>query len=240
MDVNLDENGLTVQLRGASMAEVLEEIGRRASFEVTFPGSLVKNVSMEFQNLPLDVGLHRLLEGYGRVLVYGHPGTGETKVLERLIILSWQGEGAEHSEAIQQERPQDPVRKLASRLDSEEIKTALADHLYAPEPRVRRDAFLDLIDATEIEDFDILIEMLEDENLSMSDWNQVLAPLSDVMSWWDETSLRIALFRQPERERFAEVLKSHRLFKSRQEAKTRYKASSRNGDEANDAGGLQR
>ena len=111
------------------------------------------------------------------------------------------------------------MRTIAARLQSEEIKAALEDHLYATEARVRRDAFRDLIRATEVEDFDILIDMLQDEEVSMSAWNEILAPLSDVISWRDKVYLQIALRRQPERERFAEMLQSHRLFKTSEEAK---------------------
>ena len=223
MAVTVDGNELTVRLQSAPLDEVLKEIGRRAAVGVTLRGTLSDKISMEFQGLPLEGGLHKLLKGYGLVLVYGGSGSANSSSLEKIIVVSGEGGGAGKSPLTHplthNERTRALMRTIAARLHSEEIKAALEDHLYAPEARVRRDAFRDLIRATEVEDFDILIDMLQDEEVGMSAWNEILAPLSDVISWRDKAYLQIALRRQPERERFAEMLQSHRRFKTSEEAK---------------------
>jgi hypothetical protein len=216
--IDVDGNELAVRLKSAPLDEVLKEIGRRASFGVTLRGTVWNNVSMEFQGVSLEAGLHKLLQGYGLVLVYAGSDSSKNATLEKIIVVSGKGEGSGNSVPTHNERIQALARTVAAKLHSDEIKTALKDHLYAPEARVRRDAFRDLIRATEVEDFDILIDLLQDEEVGMSAWNEVLAPLSDVMGWREKVYLQITLRKQQEREKFAEVLQSHRAFKLTDEA----------------------
>jgi hypothetical protein len=93
MLIHFDRGRLTVKLREAPIKTVLEEIGRRAGIEIAFPGSLTENISMEFDNLPLEEGLRRLLKGKNSAFTYLAGDAQQPAKLALVLVLPKPGEG---------------------------------------------------------------------------------------------------------------------------------------------------
>lgn len=71
--VALHEGLLAVFVRDVPLAKVLEEIGRRSAVRIFSGLSLDERVSADFEGVPLEDGLQRLLRGQNVVLVYRQP-----------------------------------------------------------------------------------------------------------------------------------------------------------------------
>jgi HEAT repeat protein len=65
---------LTVKARGAPLAEVLEAVAARANVRAVSHGEVRELVTIEFERLPLEEGLKRLLRRQNHLLIYGREG----------------------------------------------------------------------------------------------------------------------------------------------------------------------
>lgn len=222
MLIHVDHGRLTVKLQEVPLERVLKEIERRAAIEISIRGVLTEDISMEFQNLPLEEGLQRLLRGYGWMLFYAGSASQSGGSLERVIVVP-AGEGGRlgQREGVPGPGEETSVRAVAARLDREEVKSPLDMYLHGPNARARRDAFRGLMDAVEVEDFELLIGMLQDENVQPAEWEVALAPLSEVITSGERRFILSSLQDQAAREKMVKMLESYLIYKTREEAKTR-------------------
>src|SRR4029077_18548760 len=65
---------LTVHLTGPPVTDVLDDLGRQAGAEIRGQVRDPREVSAEFEGLPLAEALHRLLGDQNFALVYGNEG----------------------------------------------------------------------------------------------------------------------------------------------------------------------
>ena len=68
--VHVTEGLLTVEADEASLKELLEEIARRSGFTLQGQGAISKRITIQLEEVRLDVGLQRVLEGYRYGLQY--------------------------------------------------------------------------------------------------------------------------------------------------------------------------
>lgn len=93
MLIRFDRDRLAVKLREAPIKTVLEEIGRRAGIKIALPGSLTENISIEFDYLPLEQGLRRLLKGRNSAFTYLAGDAQQPAKLAMVLVLPKAGEG---------------------------------------------------------------------------------------------------------------------------------------------------
>lgn len=77
IDVVVSGVELTVDVRHAPLARVLEIIGERAGVEVTLHGDVNAPITRSFTGLPLVEGIRELARGYSVIVTYGIP-SGES------------------------------------------------------------------------------------------------------------------------------------------------------------------
>ena len=80
--VRYSNDALTVRLTHASVTEVLDEIGRQTGAEIRGQVADVREISADFEAVPLPEAIHRLLGTQNFALVYGEKGN--LKALELL------------------------------------------------------------------------------------------------------------------------------------------------------------
>ena len=72
--IHYEGDTLTVRLVGAPVTDVLDELGRQAGAEIRGQVRDPREVSAEFEGVPLAEALHRLLGDQNFALVYGNEG----------------------------------------------------------------------------------------------------------------------------------------------------------------------
>src|SRR5881396_1249682 len=72
--IHYEGDTLTVRLAGAPVTDVLDELGRQAGAEIRGQVRDPREVSVEFEGVPLAEALHRLLGDQNFALVYGNEG----------------------------------------------------------------------------------------------------------------------------------------------------------------------
>jgi hypothetical protein len=78
---------LSVTTRGVPLQALLSEVASRVGFEVTGMGSPERMVSTEFERLPLEQALRRILVGESSIFLYDQTGKGGAPKLRRVIVL---------------------------------------------------------------------------------------------------------------------------------------------------------
>lgn len=223
MLIHIDEDHLTVKLQEAPLSAVLKEIGRQAAIEISMPGVLTKTISMEFRDLPLEEGLRKLLRGYGWVMFHAGSTSWGGRTLTKVLVVP-AGEGRRPAE---QESPPEPKEEgtlagaVSTLLNKEEVKAHLDVYLHGSNARARRNAFRSLIGAVNVEDFWFLIDMLRADNVQPMEWEVALAPVFGLMTSEEQALLLSSLRDRTARESIVETFESYRLYKAREEAKTR-------------------
>ena len=87
--VRYSNDALTVRLTHASVTEVLDEIGRQTGAEIRGQVAEVREISADFEAVPLPEAIHRLLGTQNFALVYGEKGN--LKALELIGEASTSG-----------------------------------------------------------------------------------------------------------------------------------------------------
>ncbi len=113
--VHVKEGKLTVKAENVSLKTLLEEIGKQSKIAIRFHGSGDEKISANLNDIPLAVGLKRLVRNYSHSFIYKVDGQTDKAVVTRLMIYSrtgsnapiveWQPETAE--EAVQTNNPED-------------------------------------------------------------------------------------------------------------------------------------
>jgi hypothetical protein len=68
--VAYDRGLLSVSLENAELEEVLEVIGEKTGISIRSPEDLNKSITINFDRLPLEEGLYRILRGIDHVLIF--------------------------------------------------------------------------------------------------------------------------------------------------------------------------
>jgi len=105
-EVAVREGLLSVNLRGAPIADVLLAIGTQAGFEVIIRGDLSAPVTWSFTDLPLDKGIRRLLDDSSLIMVYAPSrGRAEPRPLLKVIALGASGNAAAGTASLTRTMP---------------------------------------------------------------------------------------------------------------------------------------
>jgi hypothetical protein len=130
---------LSVTARGVALRALLSEVARRAGFEITGMGATERMVSAEFERLPLERALRRLLAGESFIFVYDQSGEGGAAKLRRVILLS-SGPPLQSPASHEQEAAPPAVAEVAPA--SEEADQALPEDAQAFNPDAPLDQLL--------------------------------------------------------------------------------------------------
>jgi type II secretory pathway component GspD/PulD (secretin) len=226
--IHFERGRLTVALREAPIKAVLEEIGHRTGIEIVFLDSIRQNISLEFENLPLEEGVRRLLKNYGLSLV---TAGADSNPLEKVFVVEGGGSvrpGRRHvspppwrdQKARQQRsRADQRAHAFASMLDKEQIKQYLEAFVKNPYTMPDLSLFADAVKAVSAEELEPIIQMLEDENVPLSEYKATLKPLKDVMGPLARGSVIGHMQNSGVRKNVLDQLKVIHKYKMRQKAK---------------------
>jgi hypothetical protein len=223
MLIHVAGDHLTVELQGVPLETALAEIGRRTAIEIAIAGSLSRTISIEFHDLPVEEGLRRLLRGYNWVMLYADSETRAGSTLKKVTVLS--AGDREHptpvAAAPTPTRENTLIQAVTALVAREEVRARLGVYLHGSDARAMRDAFQGLIEAVAVEEFELLIDMLQDQTIQLAAWEAALAPLSELMTVEEQKVLLASLRDQTVRGSMVRTLESYRRHKTREEAKAR-------------------
>jgi hypothetical protein len=75
--VAYDQGLLSVSLENAQLKEILQVIGEKTGISIRSPEDLNKSITIDFDRIPLEEGLYRILRGINHVLIFS-PSNKET------------------------------------------------------------------------------------------------------------------------------------------------------------------
>jgi hypothetical protein len=128
--VAYDQGLLSVSLENAELEEVLEVIGEKTGISIQSPEDLNKSITINFDRVPLEEGLYRILRGINHVLIFS-PSEKETgkETVSGVYILSDQITG-KRAPGITRSVPRRtrPEEENEEDLEEEEILGGLREH----------------------------------------------------------------------------------------------------------------
>jgi hypothetical protein len=77
LHVAYDQGLLSVSLENAQLGEVLQVVGEKTGILIQSPEDLNKSITIDFDRIPLEQGLYRILRGINHVLIFS-PSNKET------------------------------------------------------------------------------------------------------------------------------------------------------------------
>ena len=127
IDVQVSVGQLTVDLRDAPLAQVLQLIGERACIEVTLHGDFSAPVTQAFAALPLEEGIRRLAGGRSVAVTYGAAaGESGQAMLTRVWVMGKSSPGAG---AASDSSPSSPKDEQADSRVAEATESQLAPQI---------------------------------------------------------------------------------------------------------------
>ncbi len=100
IEVAVRQGLLSVNLRDAPLADVLQAIGEQAGFRVIIKGDLSAPVTWSFTQAPVDKALRRLLQNTSSVLIYAPSRDGGIGPLVEVIVLETKADAAARTAQI--------------------------------------------------------------------------------------------------------------------------------------------
>jgi hypothetical protein len=85
--IKLEKGLLSVSLQDTELKDVLEEISRQGGIGMIMEKPVEKIISMEFKDLPLEIGLRKLLEGTDYYIVFSSDKTGSSYTIKEVKII---------------------------------------------------------------------------------------------------------------------------------------------------------
>ena len=138
--VQVKDDLLTVKVRDVPLKKVLNEIGDQTLIRVIFDALTEEHLSVDFADIPLEIGLRRLTRNFNSVFIYGSEKTnGGEPELKGVVIYGERGTSADTSpkprkmDAREEKRPSSTD---LSRSDMEADVKSLRDE----DPVVRKKA----------------------------------------------------------------------------------------------------
>jgi hypothetical protein len=188
--VRYQDGLLSVKVHQLPLTILLQEISRLSGIDISIDPSIVQQVSLEFDNLPMEEGLKRLLRSHNIVLVYRDPSAASPSKtgIEKAIVLPAGKANAEKApDADAQADPEKAARlarakvltSLATRSD---VQTTLDLYLHTPDPGVKQQALDTLLASMTEEHARAMVQLLEDPRFQPEDLEAVLSPLKEVVS----------------------------------------------------------
>jgi hypothetical protein len=222
MLIHVADDLLTVKLQGVPLETVLREIERRTTIGIFRAGPLTQHITIEFQALPLEEGLRRLLRGHGWMMLHTSSGMQQGSTVTQVMVLS--ADAREHPGSFAgtpaTTREHTAVLALHALAAREEVKSQLEVYIHGPDAKARKEAFQDLIAAVDVEEFQLVIAMLQDRTIQPGTWETALAPLSELMAVEEQQLLLASLQDPAARESMVRTLESYLKYKTREEAKS--------------------
>lgn len=222
MQIHVAGDLLTVKLQGVPLETALREIERRTTIEVSSAGPLTRHITIEFQQLPFEEGLRRLLRGYGWVMLHTGSGMQQGSTVTQVMVLST--DAREHPGPFagtpETKREKTEVQALNALVAREEVKAQLEVYIHGPDAKARKEAFQGLMAAVDVEEFQLLIAMLQDQTIQPGAWETALAPLSELMAAEEQQLLLASLQDPAARESMVRTLESYLKYKTREETKS--------------------
>jgi len=146
--VKVDGERLTVRLQGIPLHVALKAIERESGVALALLGPLREEITIAFDDLPLEQGLRRLLGNRSYILFYAAAGPGQPAALRQVKVLPKGREG------VRAEGPSEQPRVMPSR------PAGLGD----PDPERRMEAVMALAaDEEPRQSLDLLIEVLKQD-----------------------------------------------------------------------------
>jgi hypothetical protein len=206
--VRLDDGLLSVRVYDLPLRVILMEIGRLSAIEMVVDRAITERVSVQFENVPVDEGLKRLVthsDAAGYMLLYDPPvspqhAPGQPK-LKRAVVLAKVRETRKvredtgHSDA--HVARQSAVRATRARTltalgSRPEMQEFLDVWLHQRDPVKKYSAFEQLTTLLSNDELQTLIDLLEDTGFRAQDWEVALRPLQNVATP-DEVKVVIAV-----------------------------------------------
>jgi hypothetical protein len=240
MVIQVEGGRLTVKLEDAPLKAALEEIGRQGHITVIVQGPLRTTISLEFQQVPMEEGLRRLLRGCGWMTVGGGNGTIEQVLVaetpEGLNPSALRGphtrsqpgpsSGRDGGQPAIEQRPLEPVRAVAALMERDTLKKFFELLVHSPDdPAAMLDAFAKVVDSLSLEDVGDLIGMLKDKTMPLSKWEEALAPLADAVPAQERSALVRSLQNRSIRDVVLRSFEQVQLFKLAQAQEAQEAAS---------------
>lgn len=169
--ISVQHGLLSVKVHQLPLQALLKEISRLSGVEIVIYGSITETVSMQFENLPLDEGLKRLVGSSGVMLVYEESSSQKRSpaktALKKAIVLS-KGEGISPGTTGQGDAPSDRDRAarlarakaLTSLATKSEIQSNLDVYLHTQDPGTKQKALDTFLGAFDDEDLKTVINFL--------------------------------------------------------------------------------
>ena len=131
--VSVDRDRLTVRLKGIPLGMALKAIAQKSGVALTLEAPLEEEVTIAFDDLPVEEGLRRLLGSRSFVFVYAAAELGQPVVLKGVKVLA-KGRGGVRANGAREEHLVTPWWQAA---------------LEGPDPARRREAVEALADSQE-------------------------------------------------------------------------------------------
>jgi hypothetical protein len=161
--IAVDNGLLTVIGRNVPLATVLQEVARRSGVGIVGMPSLTETVSANFQRVPIEEGLRRLLVGQNAIFVY-EQRTGTTSSGSALVGVTILPTGVER-QPRQRDVEVDPGSDVTGgRGEDDEFGRLIAAAVGAFEPAVRQQAVVALGDQGRLEATEPLLGALKDDD----------------------------------------------------------------------------
>jgi type II secretory pathway component GspD/PulD (secretin) len=226
--IQVEAGRLTVKLKEAPLNAVLQEVGRQARIKVSIREPFTRTISLEFQQLPLEEGLSRLLRECGSMTVSRKNGRVEQLVVaETLDSLSRRRPRGSapasqpdpssvpdgRRNAIDQRPPEAP-HPLAALMERDALKHFF-EVLTRPryDPTATLEAFGEVVESLSAEEVGEVISMLQDKAVASSKWEEALAPMADFITPEDRTAVIRLLQDRLVREVVLKSLEQVQIFK---------------------------
>ena len=161
IEVKIREGLLTVNARGASLADVLRVIGEKAGFTVIIRGNLSTPVTSSFAGVPLDKAIRRLIGRNSWIMIYGlSDGDGRVSVPSELQVY-----GSRDTETATVMQPTATKSNMAAPESSPaSLRDTILKDLARPDRHARVRAIGMLGRLKDENSIDILIQVLLEED----------------------------------------------------------------------------
>ena len=107
LDVAYNQGFLSVSAENADLQEVLAIVAEKTGVSVNLPEDLGKSITIQFDRVPLEEGLHRILRDMSYALVFSPSDEkGGVGIVSGIFVLSGETKGLRASQTT----PSEPIR----------------------------------------------------------------------------------------------------------------------------------
>jgi hypothetical protein len=214
--VELVGGTLSVDLRAARVADVLEAIAARAAIDLTIAGPFEDRLSMEFAGLPLEAGLERITRSNSDLTFErGDDGslTGVVVVPRNRILPSLPAQ-----DLIGRAPDDEPARDLIALAGKDYVRSYLEVAFARVDRLEQHNAWLGFVLSIHPEEIPLAIESLSLTDFPADTWNDALDLYADVLDEEQRARILRHLSNPHVREHLLEWLEEVRVFHSARSA----------------------